>query len=166
MLTGTHEDCVMNESLQTSELSSVDRAAIRPVAAASPVQPVGGAGASGSATEERARGGADGGLSQSSEEHLASAAEYARVHASISDILAGLRSSRADGISSAGDAEQAMLALMPAPVIIVPLPPASREMVEHAAAIAREVADQAAFAQAVQARLKQGTVDQILATVA
>ncbi|WP_070157844.1 hypothetical protein [Sphingobium phenoxybenzoativorans] len=105
-------------------------------------------------------------LAAGSEEQLASAAEYARVHASIADILAGLRAGQSSNTQSNAEAESAITALLPQPVIIVPLPPASKEMVERAVMLAKAMADQAQVTRSAQAHLKPGTVDQILATAA
>lgn len=156
----------MNDYVQNSEFSPADRATPRPVAAVSAVQPVGQAATGASVQREPAKapaGAAD--FSALSEEHLASAAEYARVHARIAEILADLRATSSDQASSAGRAEGEMVALMPPPVIIVPLPPANSDMVERAARLASDMAAQVTTSHLAQAHVKPGTVDQILAMV-
>jgi hypothetical protein len=157
----------MNDFVQNSEISPVDRVTPRPVMAVSAVQPVGHVETEPSAQQDGAKTtAADAQFSAVSEDQLASAAEYARVHARIAKILADLRSSSSDQVASAAAAESAVYALMPPPVIIVPLPPANKNMVERAARLAKDMAAQATYSHAAQAHVKPGTVDQILATVA
>lgn len=160
----------MNDHFSRSEIAPIDRTPVRPVAA---VQPTARAGGDLGPALRRApaqiegAAGAGGGLSSGSEEQLASAAEYARVHARIADIIADLRSGKAGQSENAVQAsEAAITAMLPSPIVIIPLPPASRDMVEHAVRVAKDVADQAAYAHAAQAHLKTGAVDQIVMTVA
>ena len=156
----------MDDYLPRNALPPADLAGARTVATVQPAAPAG------SDTNARAGGhsGRNAGafatganFDSGSEEQLASAAEYARVHARINDILASLRDSGGP-VRSASASEAAIVSLLPAPVVIVPLPPASRDMVEQAARVAKQVADQAAFARAAQAHVKPGTVDQVMAT--
>lgn len=91
----------------------------------------------------------------------AGAAEYARVNARIADIFAALNAT-AEPVSHK-EAEHRILALMPDPVIIIPLPPASADMVERAAQLAQDMAQQAAQARSAQSNLLRGTVDAVLA---
>ncbi len=156
----------MNEYLSKSEISSVDRVGARTnsVSAVAAAQSVtvkprgtgnGDVRAQAGPTVEGDRTGPD--------EDIASAAEYARVHAQIADILAHMR---ADADVSAESAASDIQSMMPVPVIIVPLPPASKEAVESAAHLARKIADQARYAHGAQAaQLRRGTVDQILSMV-
>ncbi|WHO38260.1 hypothetical protein PMI04_017130 [Sphingobium sp. AP49] len=83
------------------------------------------------------------------------------MHAQIADILADMRSG--NGTMSVDEAAASVQAMIPAPFIFVPLPPATREAVEQAAALAQRIADKAIYAHAAQAHVKRGTVDQILA---
>lgn len=154
----------MNDYASRSEISPVERAAPRAPSAVGAVQPV-GAGASTSGQDD---------LSATSapkaaiidlvalDDEAAGAAEYAKVHARIADILADMRSE--SGGMSVDGAAAAVQSMLPAPFIFVPLPPASREAVEQAAALAQRIADKAIYAHAAQAHLKRGTVDQILST--
>ncbi|CAN5448469.1 hypothetical protein BH10PSE12_BH10PSE12_24160 [soil metagenome] len=169
---GTHlEWCVMNEFVSRSEILPVDRisrtAVVLPgVQAATPASAdTDAAVATPTApTIVASPEGLD--LAAGAEDQLASAAEYARVHASIADILANIRSVGAPATSQAPDPEEALLSLLPAPVIIIPLPPASKDMVERAEMMAKDMADQAALTRSAQAHVKPGTVDQILASAA
>ena len=52
--------------------------------------------------------------------------------------------------------------MLPAPQVLVPLPPASKEAVESTIRIAKRIAEQAAYAHAAQANVRRGAVDQIL----
>ncbi len=159
----------MNDYVQRSDISPVDRGT--PVPATPPVAPVAAAQSGSSADAEldnRARPsspdsgqGAD--MDVGAEDQLASAAEYARVNAEVADILASIRSTGSSAQSIAS-AEAALTALTP--IIIVPLPPASKDMVEQVARIAQRIVDQAVLAQSAQANVKPGTVDQILSQVA
>ncbi len=161
----------MNDYFSRGEIPPIDRVPVRPVVAVPAVQPAAQAGTDLDPALRQARAqlkegsgeGAD--LSSTSEEQLASAAEYARVHARIADIIADLRSGRPGQNEATAQAnEQAITSLLPSPIVIIPLPPASRDMVEHAVRVAKDMADQAAYAHAAQAHLKMGTVDQILTT--
>lgn len=150
----------MNDYGSRSEVSPIDRAATR---ALSPVQAVPPASLSRSGREAP---GARGAASQvdlaSIDEDVASVAEYAKVHVEIADILADLRS--ATNPPSVEAAAGAIQALMPVPIILVPLPPASKEAVEHATVIARRMVEQAAYAKAAQGAISRATVDQVLAS--
>ena len=90
-----------------------------------------------------------------------SAAEYARIHARIADIMAALRTDTGVTVDVAATDIQSMLQT---PVIIVPLPPASKEALESAAALAKRMADQAHYARMAQAHLRRGTVDHLIST--
>ena len=98
----------------------------------------------------------------SSEDDLASAAEYAKMHARVADILADLRAEGGEASVEAADA--AIQTMLPAPIILVPLPPASKEAVESAVMLGKRIAEQAGYAHAAQAHLKRGAVDQILSS--
>jgi hypothetical protein len=159
----------MNEYQSRSEITPVDRvkrtvAVVPSVPAVTPVKADTPAATVAQAAPAPVGNAVD--LAAGSEEQLASAAEYARVHASIADILAGLRAKPSTNTPSVDEANSAITALLPQPVIIVPLPPASKEMVERAEMLAKAMADQAVQTRSAQAHLKPGTVDQILATAA
>lgn len=145
----------MNEYIARREFSQVDRVTARTpsaVPAVQPVSPAHGADSHGG----RSPGGGGPPLS---EYDLASAAEYAKVHARVADILAELRLA---GPSSVDDAAAELQSLVPAPIILVPLPPASKEAVESAVELGKRIAEQASYAHAAQAHLRRGTVDQLL----
>ena len=150
----------MNEYLSRNELTKVDRATAR-VSSVPAVQPVSAqqsslqsADAHGGKPQEREVG------ADLAEDDLAGAAEYAKVHARVADILADLRSSA----SSVEGAEAEIQSMLPAPMILVPLPPASKEAVESAVELGKRIAQQASYAHAAQAHLRRGTVDQVLST--
>ncbi|WP_242125237.1 hypothetical protein [Sphingobium sp. Sx8-8] len=148
----------MNDYLSRSEISPVERSATRAPSAVSAVQPVStsvtanssGGSARNTASEDQAQ----------AESDIASSAEYARVHARIADILADLRSQ--DGMTTVEGAAQEIQSMLPAPQVLVPLPPASKEAVESSIRIARRIAEQAVYAHAAQANVRRGTVDQIV----
>lgn len=88
------------------------------------------------------------------------------MHERIANILAELRSSEQDSARAIDGAEAAIQAMLPTPIILVPLPPASKEQMEQAARLAKRMVEQAAFTHAVQSHVRPGTVDQILSMVA
>lgn len=148
----------MNDYFSRSEISPVKRSATRAPSAVSAVQP-----ASSSATVRQDGRSASAPIPDdqaASEERIASSAEYAKVHARIADILAELHAQSGNvTVDGAADEIQSML---PAPQVLVPLPPASKEAVESAIRIARRIAEQAGYAHAAQANFRQGAVDQIV----
>ena len=149
----------MNEYVARSELSQVDRVSPRAPSAVPAVQPI----AAQQGVDPHAGKPHDGGTGAAlSEDDLASAAEYAKVHARVADILAELRS--ASSTPTVEGAEADIQSLLPAPIILVPLPPASREVVESAVTLGKRIAEQASYAHAAQAHLRRGTVDQVLST--
>ncbi|CAD7336978.1 hypothetical protein FIM10_06385 [Sphingomonadales bacterium 56] len=149
----------MNEYASRSDLTQVDRVSSRTPSAVPAVQPVAAQQGMDTPAGKPQDGGTNMGLS---EDDLASAAEYAKVHARVADILAELRSASATPTVEGAEAE--IQTLLPAPMILVPLPPASKEAVESAVTLGKRIAEQASYAHAAQAHLKRGTVDQLLST--
>lgn len=157
----------MNDYVQRNEISPVDRVAPRPVAPVVAVRPGDN---SGPDVDARAPAllvssvdsgeGAD--IDAGSEAQLASAAEYARVHAEVVDMLASLRIA-GENNPMAVDGTDPMI---PTPTVIVPMFPASQNMIEQAARVAQRMLDDAMLARAAQAHVLPGTVDQILSQVA
>lgn len=146
----------MNDYVSRSELTPVDRAVSR---APSPVQAVPPVAASRSAeapVREKVQP-APQTRAVVVDDDLASVAEYVEVHARISEILADLQS----GGGSVDDAAGAIQAMIPRPMVLVPLPPASKEAVEHAAVLARRIVERASYSHAAQAHLSRGTVEQV-----
>lgn len=156
----------MNDYFSRREVSHVDRGSVRASPAVPAVAPVSaGAGTRGQDSFGNRQRIAPVEIDLAAlDEDAAGAAEYAKVHARIADILADLRADNADtSVESAAGAIQSML---PAPIIIVPLPPASKEAVEQAVRLAKRIAAQGDHARMAQAHLKRGTVDHILSAVA
>ncbi len=154
----------MNEFIARSEPVSSDRAINRPV---SPVQAVQPATARAPTSERDSAGDPNGAPAPSmaaglADDDLASAAQYASVHLRIANILADLRAG--GGQMGIDDAAESIQQMMPAPIVLVPLPPASREAVEHAARLAKRMADNAMLAHSAQAHVRRGTVDQLLSS--
>ncbi|MFC4592956.1 hypothetical protein [Sphingobium tyrosinilyticum] len=149
----------MNEYVSRSDLTQGDRAKARAPSAVPAVQPV----TAQQGVDPHAGKPHEGEIGADlSEDDLASAAEYAKVHAKVADILADLRSAASAPTIEGAEAE--LQSLLPAPIILVPLPPASREAVESAVMLGKRIAEQASYAHAAQAHLKRGTVDQLLST--
>lgn len=148
----------MNDYVSRSDLTPVDRAGVR---ASSPVQAVQPVAASRSA-QAPVRDTVQPDPSTNTvivDDDLASVAEYAEVHARIADILAGLQSSA----STVNDAAGAIQQMIPRPMVLVPLPPASKEAVEHAAVLAKRIVERASYSHNAQANVARGTVDQVTA---
>lgn len=154
----------MSDYLARSELPPVDRTAVRATAPVQAVQPVSSSRATADATRdvpqdvEDTASGAD---SSTLDGGAASAAEYAQVHARIANILADLHARGGIDVDGVTDAMQAMI---PVPIVLVPLPPASREAVEYAAALAKRMVAQASYAYAAHAVMPRGVVDQVAST--
>lgn len=154
----------MNEYPSRSDLQPVDRSVRRALSPVQSIQPV-GANSTSSAPGRNAataRDPAPQGDAAKLDDTVAGAAEYVKIHTQIAGILADLRST--DGSSTIDTAAAEIQSLMPVPIILVPLPPASKEAVEHVAVIARRMVEQMAYAHAAQAPLNRGTVEQVLAT--
>jgi hypothetical protein len=92
------------------------------------------------------------------------AADYARVQARVATVVADLaaqaRPPRADAVEKA---DNALMALMPQPVVVLPLPPANQDVREFVAQVTQSIARQAAQARAAQSNLSPATVDAAVA---
>jgi len=150
----------MNEFVPRIDSLTADRVAppVRIVPAVTPVHPS-GASANGAG---QANVGGDSG-EQARREHMASASDYARVQARIADILSQMDANIADRHAALLQAQSQIEGLRPEPTVIIPLPPASKDQIEHAIQVARTMAQEAALTRAAQANVGTGTVDQLLA---
>lgn len=161
----------MNDFVSRSELSPVDRVTARAPSAVASVQiadmqdrkaqaqPPSAAPAPAPAVRDMVS------PDRPDDEQIASVAEFVSVHARIAGILAGIRADSTSAEAAVDGAAAAIQSMIPAPIIIVPLPPASKEQVEHAALLAQRMAQQASKAHAAQAHLRPGTVDMALSAV-
>ncbi len=147
----------MDDYVSRTELAPVDRTVLRASSPVSPVSSVAASRTKDALAQEKRSGTPQPDLTRSNQEELASLAEYVEVHARIAEILADLDAGATD-VLQAQDAVQAMI---PKPMVLVPLPPASKEAVEHAADVARRIVERAAHAHVGQAHLKRATVEQI-----
>jgi hypothetical protein len=96
-------------------------------------------------------------------ERSEAAANYARIQADIADVIAKLDPPPTRGQSdAAAAATQALIDLMPQPIVVLPMPPADPHMIAFVAQIAQSMASQAAMARAAQARVSAGVVDQVI----
>lgn len=148
----------MDEFRPRTELSPVDRTMARPVTPVRTVQPAassnGDVGADANAHPAVQRADPSG-----IDPDLASATQYAEVHARVSEILADLD----QGMIGVNDAADTIQGMIPRPMVIVPLPPASREAVLHAEAVAKRIVERAANSGSVHARLARAAVEQVVA---
>jgi hypothetical protein len=96
-------------------------------------------------------------------ERPAATANYARIQADIARALQAVQNRQP--VASAGDlgqAETAMMDLMPQPIVMLPMPPADAQMVEFVAQIAQSLAQQAVRTHAAQARISASTVNALV----
>jgi hypothetical protein len=93
------------------------------------------------------------------DQQLSSAAEVAEAQAKIAALLSELDAAPIDSASL----EARIEALLPRPTIIVPMPPASRDVVERAIEIAESIRAAAALSLAAQANVDNGTAEGSLA---
>lgn len=153
----------MSDFFSRNELSRVDRSVTRAPSAISAVQPVSPSGTvrqyGGRAA--RAPHPAKDDDAPSLDGATASSAEYAKVHARVADILAELGSQ--SGAITVDGAAKEIQSMLPEPIVLVPLPPASKEAVESSIRIAKRIAEQASFAHAAQANIQRAVVDQMFA---
>ncbi|MBT2186475.1 hypothetical protein [Sphingobium nicotianae] len=84
-------------------------------------------------------------------ERTSAAADYAKLKADIADVLAGIPSDRVGGSEAAQKAERSIVALMPDPIVVLPLPPADPMIVAFVAQVAQTIARQTAQTRAAQA---------------
>lgn len=148
----------MNEFAPRIEMMTADRIApTRAVTAVTAVQP--------SSSPAGSAGGADvdsDGGEQARRDHMASASDYARVQARIADILADVDAAKpnpAEAISTAADRLDALRQ----PMVVIPMPPASVEVIERAVEIARRMVEDASLTRAAHGAVQAGTVDSLLA---
>lgn len=139
-------------------MTAVDRiSSARAVTAVAAVQPPSSpAGSAGGADVD-----SDGG-EQARREHMASASDYARVQARIADILADVDAAQPDPTQARTTAADRLEALRQ-PMIVIPMPPASIEVIERAVEVARSMIEKAAMARTAQSNVQAGTVDSLLA---
>lgn len=146
----------MNDYVSRTEMPPVDRAVSRAPAPVQAVQPVAPSRSAQIPASQAAKSPVKGdGVVV--DDDLASIAEYVEVHARIADILADLQS----GVGGVDDAADAIQSMIPRPMVLVPLPPASKEAVEHAAVLAKRIVERASYAHGAHAHVSRATVEQV-----
>lgn len=91
-------------------------------------------------------------------------ANYARIQADIAQALKAVQDRQpAPSADDLGNAERAMLDLMPTPVVVLPMPPTDPDMVAFVAQVAQSLAQQAVRTHAAQARIAASTIDALVA---
>lgn len=96
-------------------------------------------------------------------ERASVSASYAKLQAQIANVVARLDPPRQTGGQSlAASADQALMSLMPQPVILLPMPPTDQHMIDFIAQVAQSLAQQAAMARAAQAHVSPAVVDTLL----
>ncbi|HEX7857503.1 MAG TPA: hypothetical protein VF503_27800 [Sphingobium sp.] len=105
-----------------------------------------------------------GAFAQSGEEPARTFADYARVNRDIASVVDNLDTWPAKGnAASVAQAESAILSLLPAPSVVLPLPPASADMVQFVAQVAQSIQRQAAQTRAALSGVAPVTVDAAIA---
>lgn len=84
-------------------------------------------------------------------ERSATTANYAKLQADIADVVAQFDPPHDNAADLADKANRDLVALMPQPVVVLPLPPTDQSMIDFVAQVAQSVASQAAMARAAQA---------------
>lgn len=150
----------MNEFVPRIDTSVAERTPpVRPQPVVAPVQPGAGVADGSGGQGNIARDGGD----QARKEHMASAADYARMQARIATILADMNASLSAPETAQQDAQSRIEALRGEPMVIIPMLPASIDSIEQAVQVAKAMAQEAALTRAAQANVQQGTVDQLMA---
>ena len=104
---------------------------------------------------------ADAGAQQDAQltERSAATASYAKLQADIANVVARFDPPRSNSTELVKQADEALMALMPQPVAVLPLPPTDQDMLDFVAGVAHSVASQAAMARAAHARVSPALVD-------
>lgn len=111
-----------------------------------------------------ATGSSDNDGSRAKAERPAATANYARIQADIAQALKAVQDRQpAPSADDLGNAERAMLDLMPTPVVVLPMPPTDPDMVAFVAQVAQSLAQQAVRTHAAQARIAASTIDALVA---
>lgn len=143
----------MDEFRSRTQIAPVDRAVVRAAAPVPAVKAITVVRAT-DAPDARPRPASPDAAAPLREGDLASVAEFVEVHARVAAILADLGS----GAMSVDDATEQVI---PRPFVFVPLPPASREAVEHAETVAKRIVERASYAHSAHAPLSRAMVEQI-----
>jgi hypothetical protein len=88
--------------------------------------------------------------------------DYARANARITEILASIGASTSS-TSSLSNSQNALESLLRTPTVIIPMPPASVDMVQQAVYLAKRLAQQADLALRAQANVTPAMADQFVA---
>lgn len=88
--------------------------------------------------------------------------DYARANARITEILASIGASTSSA-SSLSNSQNALESLLRTPTVIIPMPPASVDMVQQAVYLAKRLAQQADLALRAQANVTPAMADQFVA---
>jgi len=97
-------------------------------------------------------------------ERSAIAATYARLRADIANVLADLQPRRRPLEAQVMQADEALMGLLPQPVIVLPMPPTDPQMLAFVAQVAQSVAQKSAHARAAQANVPATLAPAILAS--
>lgn len=100
------------------------------------------------------------GHAPSTDETARAFATYSKAQTKIADVVADLGAEGArKGPADIASAEHSLLSLLPQPSVVLPLPPASEDMVAFVAQVARSIARQAAQTRAALSNVSAATVD-------
>jgi len=89
-------------------------------------------------------------------------ASYAQIRQRIASVLAGLSPPRAPVSDAVASADQAIGALIPQPVLVIPMPPTDPDMIAFVAQVAQSLAERSAQARVAHGGLRAATVEAAL----
>lgn len=97
------------------------------------------------------------------EETARAFATYSRLHSEIATVVAALAQPPRQGPVAVAQADDALVSMIPAPSVVLPLPPADEDMVAFVGQVAQSIARQAAQTRAAHASISPATVDAVTA---
>jgi len=86
-------------------------------------------------------------------------ATYSKIQTQIADVVAALAQPPRQGPTAVAQADDSLLSMIPAPSVVLPLPPADEEMVAFVGQVAQSIARQAAQFRAAHASVSPAAVD-------
>lgn len=92
----------------------------------------------------------------------AAKASYAQIRQRIASVLAGLNPPRAPVGDAVASADRAIGALIPQPVLVIPMPPTDPDMIAFVAQVAQSLAERTAQARVSHGGLRAATVEAAL----
>lgn len=86
-------------------------------------------------------------------------ATYSKIQTQIADVVAALAQPPRQGATAVAQADDRLVSMIPAPSVVLPLPPADADMVAFVGQVAQSIARQAAQFRAAHASISPAAVD-------